>query len=79
MCNNILLCFLLSRFNHHPTLNDRYLLLHLLGKGGFSEVYKVFTFCVHVYVYLNNDNCSARDRLDVKIGGGGGGRGGVQN
>ncbi|XP_065053738.1 serine/threonine-protein kinase tousled-like 1 [Rhopilema esculentum] len=32
----------LSRFNHHPTLNDRYLLLQLLGKGGFSEVYKGF-------------------------------------
>jgi len=32
----------LSRFNHHPTLNDRYLLLNLLGKGGFSEVYKGF-------------------------------------
>lgn len=31
-----------SRFNHHPTLNDRYLLLLLLGKGGFSEVYKGF-------------------------------------
>lgn len=31
-----------SRFNHHPMLNDRYLLLQLLGKGGFSEVYKGF-------------------------------------
>lgn len=30
-----------SRFKDHPTLNDRYLLLHLLGRGGFSEVYKV--------------------------------------
>jgi len=29
------------RFKDHPTLNDRYLLLHLLGRGGFSEVYKV--------------------------------------
>lgn len=33
------LCF--PRFKDHPTLNDRYLLLHLLGRGGFSEVYKV--------------------------------------
>lgn len=32
-------CF--HRFKDHPTLNDRYLLLHLLGRGGFSEVYKV--------------------------------------
>ena len=31
-----------SRFNSHPVLNERYLLLNLLGKGGFSEVYKVF-------------------------------------
>uniref|UniRef100_A0A8C5S6N7 Tousled like kinase 2 n=1 Tax=Laticauda laticaudata TaxID=8630 RepID=A0A8C5S6N7_LATLA len=30
-----------SQFKDHPTLNDRYLLLHLLGRGGFSEVYKV--------------------------------------
>lgn len=30
-----------SRFNSHPVLNDRYLLLMLLGKGGFSEVHKV--------------------------------------
>lgn len=29
------------RFKDHPTLNDRYLLLHLLGRGGFSEVFKV--------------------------------------
>lgn len=32
---------LFFRFKDHPTLNDRYLLLHLLGRGGFSEVYKV--------------------------------------
>jgi tousled-like kinase len=31
-----------SRFNSHPVLNDRYLLLSLLGKGGFSEVHKGF-------------------------------------
>ncbi|CAF97645.1 unnamed protein product, partial [Tetraodon nigroviridis] len=30
-----------SAFKDHPTLNERYLLLHLLGRGGFSEVYKV--------------------------------------
>lgn len=31
-----------SRFNSHPILHNRYLLLNLLGKGGFSEVYKSF-------------------------------------
>lgn len=31
-----------SRFNDHPVLNSRYLLLSLLGKGGFSEVHKGF-------------------------------------
>lgn len=30
-----------SRFKDHPLLSDRYLLLNLLGKGGFSEVHKV--------------------------------------
>jgi len=29
------------RFNQHQVLNERYLLLNLLGKGGFSEVHKV--------------------------------------
>ena len=32
------LCF---RFKDHPILNERYLLLSMLGKGGFSEVHKV--------------------------------------
>ena len=32
-------------------LNERYLLMSLLGKGGFSEVYKVCTYiCVCMYV-----------------------------
>ena len=33
--------FSISRYNNHPMLNERYLLLMLLGKGGFSEVHKV--------------------------------------
>lgn len=32
-----------SRFKDHPILNERYLLLNLIGKGGFSEVHKVCT------------------------------------
>ncbi|KAJ3284088.1 hypothetical protein HK104_010107 [Borealophlyctis nickersoniae] len=31
-----------SRFNSHMVLNDRYLLMAMIGKGGFSEVYKAF-------------------------------------
>ncbi|XP_059478128.1 serine/threonine-protein kinase tousled-like 2 isoform X5 [Neocloeon triangulifer] len=38
------------RFNSHPVLNDRYLLLMLLGKGGFSEVHKAFDLKEQRYV-----------------------------
>lgn len=31
-----------SNFNSYPLLDQRYLLLSLLGKGGFSEVYRAF-------------------------------------
>lgn len=39
-----------SRFNSHVVLNDRYLLLMLLGKGGFSEVHKAFDLKDQRYV-----------------------------
>ncbi|XP_015787805.1 serine/threonine-protein kinase tousled-like 2 [Tetranychus urticae] len=39
-----------SRFNNHAVLNDRYLLLTLLGKGGFSEVHKAFDLKEQKYV-----------------------------
>jgi hypothetical protein len=39
-----------SRFNNHEVLNDRYLLLTLLGKGGFSEVHKAFDLKEQRYV-----------------------------
>ncbi|XP_037546970.1 serine/threonine-protein kinase tousled-like 2 [Nematolebias whitei] len=41
-----------SKFNDHPTLNDRYLLLHLLGRGGFSEVFKAFDLAEQRYVAI---------------------------
>jgi tousled-like kinase len=39
-----------SRFNDSPILNKRYLLLRLLGKGGFSEVFKAFDLVEFRYV-----------------------------
>ncbi|XP_022251379.1 serine/threonine-protein kinase tousled-like 2 isoform X2 [Limulus polyphemus] len=39
-----------SRFNNHTVLNERYLLLTLLGKGGFSEVHKAFDLKEQHYV-----------------------------
>lgn len=42
-----------SRFNNHPVLNERYLLLMLLGKGGFSEVHKVSSVLLDTYHYMS--------------------------
>jgi len=39
-----------SRFKDHPTLYERYLLLSLIGKGGFSEVHKAFDLKEQRYV-----------------------------
>ncbi|PFX19375.1 serine/threonine-protein kinase tousled-like 2 isoform X1 [Stylophora pistillata] len=39
-----------SKFKNHPTLNGRYLLLNLLGKGGFSEVFKGYDLKEHRFV-----------------------------
>ena len=39
--NYVMVSLLRFRYNNHPVLNERYLLLMLLGKGGFSEVHKV--------------------------------------
>ncbi|XP_031493284.1 serine/threonine-protein kinase TOUSLED isoform X2 [Nymphaea colorata] len=39
-----------SRFNNFQILNHRYALLNLLGKGGFSEVYKAYDLLEYRYV-----------------------------
>lgn len=39
-----------SKFSDFPLLNDRYLLLNLLGRGGFSEVFKAFDLDTSEYV-----------------------------
>ncbi|XP_062269775.1 serine/threonine-protein kinase tousled-like 2 isoform X1 [Platichthys flesus] len=41
-----------SQFKDHPTLNERYLLLYLLGRGGFSEVFKAFDLTEQRYVAI---------------------------
>lgn len=45
-----------SRFNNFQILNHRYALLNLLGKGGFSEVYKVRAFSKYDDADDNNNN-----------------------
>ncbi|VDN03525.1 unnamed protein product [Thelazia callipaeda] len=40
----------LSRYKDHELLNKRYLLLSLLGKGGFSEVWRAFDLDENKYV-----------------------------
>lgn len=48
-----------SRFNNHPVLCDRYLLLMLIGKGGFSEVHKVMIDLTRVHVY---SRCNLKEK-----------------
>ncbi|XP_070846123.1 serine/threonine-protein kinase tousled-like 2 isoform X1 [Chaetodon trifascialis] len=55
-----------SQFKDHPTLNDRYLLLHLLGRGGFSEVFKAFDLTEQRYVAIKIHQLSKNWREEKK-------------
>ncbi|XP_011486265.1 serine/threonine-protein kinase tousled-like 2 [Oryzias latipes] len=55
-----------SQFKDNPTLNDRYLLLHLLGRGGFSEVFKAFDLTEQRYVAIKIHQLNKNWREDKK-------------
>nr|GLL43255.1 serine/threonine-protein kinase TOUSLED isoform X1 [Ipomoea trifida] len=55
-----------SRFNSFQILNRRYALLNLLGKGGFSEVYKAFDLIEHRYVACKLHGLNAQWSEDKK-------------
>eukprot|EP00258_Populus_trichocarpa_P047720 XP_024463739.1 serine/threonine-protein kinase TOUSLED isoform X3 [Populus trichocarpa] len=55
-----------SRFNNFQILNHRYALLNLLGKGGFSEVYKAYDLVDHRYVACKLHGLNAQWSEDKK-------------
>lgn len=55
-----------SRFSSHPTLHSRYLLLHLIGRGGFSEVFKAFDLQEQHYVACKIHQLNSEWREDKK-------------
>ncbi|XP_064401132.1 serine/threonine-protein kinase tousled-like 2 [Halichondria panicea] len=55
-----------SRFKGNPTLHSRYLLLNLIGRGGFSEVYKAFDLQEHMYVACKIHQLNTDWREDKK-------------
>ncbi|KAB2074015.1 hypothetical protein ES319_A07G124900v1 [Gossypium barbadense] len=55
-----------SRFNNFQILNNRYALLNLLGKGGFSEVYKAYDLVGHRYVACKLHGLNAQWSEDKK-------------
>nr|XP_043633643.1 serine/threonine-protein kinase TOUSLED-like [Erigeron canadensis] len=55
-----------SRFNNYQILNHRYALLNLLGKGGFSEVYKAFNLVEYRYVACKLHSLNAQWSEDKK-------------
>nr|CAB3493225.1 unnamed protein product [Digitaria exilis] len=54
-----------SRFNNFQILHHRYALLNLLGKGGFSEVYKAFDLVEYKYVACKLHGLNAQWSKDL--------------
>ena len=55
-----------SRFKDNPVLAERYLLLRLLGKGGFSEVFQV-SHGAHVHTLVQKSEDSV-NRIEPRSG-----------
>ncbi|OAY37470.1 serine/threonine-protein kinase TOUSLED isoform X2 [Manihot esculenta] len=55
-----------SHFNNFQILNHRYALLNLLGRGGFSEVYKAYDLIEHRYVACKLHGLNAQWSEDKK-------------
>ncbi|KAI3383308.1 hypothetical protein SNEBB_010498, partial [Seison nebaliae] len=56
-----------SRFKNHPILHQRYLLLSLIGKGGFSEVHKGFDLKEQKYVACKVHQLTKEWRDEKKV------------
>ncbi|KAF1744433.1 hypothetical protein MXB_374 [Myxobolus squamalis] len=55
-----------SRFNDNPILNNRYILLELIGRGGFSEVFKAFDLKEFKYMACKIHQLSSEWRDEKK-------------
>mmetsp|Transcript_14305 Transcript_14305/g.33943 ORF Transcript_14305/g.33943 Transcript_14305/m.33943 type:complete len:578 (+) Transcript_14305:51-1784(+) len=49
-----------SRFKHYPLLKDRFQLLNMIGKGGFSEIYKAFDLETMSYCAIKVNEIEAK-------------------
>ena len=60
----------LSKYRNNIELNTRYLLLNLLGKGGFSEVYKAYDYqeqmMVAIKIHQLNQGWTEQKKADYQ-------------